>query len=467
MSIKYTTKEDVLREHLLKDFIAYLRWSFKTKYKTKVILKEFHIKICKELIRCYLGEIQNLCITVPPRSGKTTIVSIFLEWTITKHQEAKNIMTSYSDTLVSNTSQSIRDMLNSNEHKQLFNIETKKDSQSKKLWKTSLDGGIYAVSSFGQLTGFGAGLKIDTWGGCIVIDDPLKPNDKDSLLMLDKIKEWYQTTLSNRKNNPKTPIIVIMQRLHTNDLVGCIKNNDFDDLHEWTFLEVAMLDEDNNTSLWEEFYPVEKLLQIKKSNPSYFYSQFQQTPIVKGGNLLKTNWIKYISKEITNKIHFERRFITVDSALKDKEKNDYTVYSSFGVYENKLYFLDMFRGKPLSKEREITAKAFYNLNNLYPFQGMYIEQKASGIDLFQRMKDDAFMVFEVERNSDKYFRCENVAPYLETYGLYVVEDLPNINDFLDEYTQFPNSKHDDILDTVIDAVELAYKNQIIDYSTLL
>ena len=84
---------------------------------------------------------------------KTEILNAFTEWTITKHPRAKYILTSYSDTLVSNSSQQIRDMLNSQEHKEMFGIETKKDTQSKKLWKTSQGGGVYAVSSFGQITG--------------------------------------------------------------------------------------------------------------------------------------------------------------------------------------------------------------------------------------------------------------------------------------------------------------------------
>ena len=97
------------------------------------------------LVKVYQGEIQNLIINMPPRSGKTEILNTFCEWTLTKHPESKNIMTSYSDTLVTNNSQSIRDMLKSQEHLNLFGIETKKDSTAKKLWKTNLDGGLYAV----------------------------------------------------------------------------------------------------------------------------------------------------------------------------------------------------------------------------------------------------------------------------------------------------------------------------------
>lgn len=454
-----------LKEILLQDFIRYLRWSFKKKYNTKIILTESHIEVCKGLIRVYTGKSKKLIINLPPRFGKTEIVNTFIEWTITKHPESKYIMTSYADTLVANSSQQIRDMLTSDEHKDLFNIETKKDSKSKKLWKTSKGGGVYAVSSFGQITGHGAGLKVfEQWGGCIVIDDPLKPNDKDSFTMLDKVKDWYETTLSNRKNHPDTPIIIIMQRIHSEDLVGHILADEFKDAHEWDVVKVAVIDEDNKCSKWEEFYPYENISRIKLSNASYYYSQMQQEPVIAGGNFFQTLWIKYIPQSVIDTIKFERYFITADTALKDKEQNDYTVYSAWGVYENKLYWLDMYRGKPLSKQREVTAKDFYDRNYEYPFNGMYIEQKASGVDLFQRMQDDGYMVYEVERNVDKILRANDVSPYLETYKLHVREGLPNISEMLTEYEQFPNSKHDDIVDTLMDAVEKTYITEEIDWS---
>ena len=139
-----------------------------------------------------------------------------------------------------------------------------------------------------------------------------------------------------------------MQRLHSNDLVGYILQNTFGDIDKWVHYKVEIIDEEKRVSLWEEFYPYADLMKIKQNNSSYYYSQFQQNPIIKGGNIFKTSWIKYISRDIINNIQFEKYFITVDTALKDKEKNDFTVYSAFGVFENRLYYLDMFRGKQLS-----------------------------------------------------------------------------------------------------------------------
>ena len=418
---------DVLKEVLLEDFIYYLRWSFKTKYNSKFILTDSHIEVCQVLIRVYLGEIKKLIVNMPPRSGKTEIVNTFIEWTLTKHPKAKYIMTSYSDVLVANSSQQIRDMFNSLEHKAMFNIETKKDTQSKKLWKTSENGGVYAVSSFGQITGHGAGLKTkDEWGGCIVIDDPLKPDDANSLLKLGKVREWYETTLSNRINNPDVPIIIIMQRLHTDDLVGCIEQNAFKDLKEWEILKIKAVDEVNNVSFWEDFYPLDNLAKMKESNTSYYYSQFQQEPIIKGGNRIKIDWFKWW--KVLPKI--SHLFITVDTAQKTKEQNDYSVAQCWAVSVDKdIYLIDMLRGKFEAPELRKRLKLFYNKHNnneIASLRKMYIEDKSSGSSLLQDFKLEKMKIEAVQRNVDKVLRCDDDSPNIEAGRVYLNEEIDQV-----------------------------------------
>lgn len=444
-----------LKEVLLEDFIRYLRWSFKIKYNSKIILTDSHILICKHLIKVYKGEIKKLVINMPPRSGKTEIVNTFIEWSITKHPNSKYIMTSYSDTLVANSSQQIRDMINSLEHKSLFNIETKKDTQSKKLWKTNKNGGVYAVSSFGQITGHGAGLKsFIGWGGCIIVDDPLKPDDANSLLKLDKIKEWYETTLSNRVNNPNVPIIVIMQRLHDEDLVGCIEQNQFKDFNEWTFLKIKALNEDNNESFWEDYYPVSRLEQMKKSNSHYFYSQFQQEPIIKGGNRIKYDWFKWWTV-LPNISHL---IITVDTAQKTKDQNDYTVMQCWAVSKDKdIYLLDMIRDKYEAPQLRKMAKIFYNKWNdskIATLRKMYIEDKSSGSSLIQDLKADKLKIEAIPRITDKVFRCDDLSPHIEAGRIYLNENVPNVQSLIDEALSFPNGKHDDTIDPMLDAINI-------------
>ena len=444
-----------LKEILLQDFKRYLRWSFKTKYNTKIILTHSHIEVCKALIKVYLGETKKLIINMPPRSGKTEMVNIFIEWTLTKHPNSKYIMTSYSDILVSNSSQQIRDMFNSQEHKSLFGIETKKDTQSKKLWKTEQGGGVYAVSSFGQITGHGAGLKQkEVWGGCIVVDDPLKPDDANSLLKLVKIKDWYETTLSNRKNNPDVPIIIIMQRLHSDDLVGCIEQNLFKDLHEWEILKINALDETTNESFWEEYYPAAELLKAKDSNQSYFYSQFQQDPIIKGGNKIKISWFKWW--HVLPKIVY--LFITADTAQKTKEQNDFSVLQCWAVsQDNDIYLIDMVRGKFEAPELRKRAKLFYNKHNdnsIATLRKMYIEDKSSGSSLIQDFKADKMKIGDIQRNTDKPLRCDDLSPNIEAGRVYLNEHVPYISDLIAESSAFPFGKHDDTVDPLLDAIDL-------------
>lgn len=446
--------QEALREVLLQSFIHYLRWSFKQKYNSKIILTQSHIKICKALISVYTRDIENLVINMPPRSGKTEIVNTFIEWTLTCHPASKYIMTSYSDTLVSNSSQQIRDMFNSQEHKEMFSIETKKDTQSKKLWKTAQGGGVYAVSSFGQITGHGAGLKqLEGWGGCIVIDDPLKPDDANSLLKLGKIKDWYETTLSNRKNNPNVPIIVIMQRLHTEDIVGCIERNEFKDLHKWTFLKVEALDEDNQISFWEDFYPVQNLLTMKESNKAYFYAQFQQEPIIKGGNRIKIDWFRWW--KVLPKITYLA--ITVDTAQKTKEENDYSCAQCWAVStETDIYLIDMIRGKWEAPELRKRLKLFYNkhnTNNIATLRVMYIEDKSSGSSLIQDFKADKMKIKDVQRNTDKVLRCDDLSPNIEAGRVYLNEDIEGVSDLVAEASAFPYGKHDDTIDPLLDAID--------------
>jgi len=452
--------DHALKEILIQDFTRYLRWSFKTKYNSKIILKDFHVDVCNALINVYLGYTKKLIINIPPRSGKTEIVNTFIEWTFTKHPNSKYILTSYSDTLVANSSQTIRDVFNSLEHKSMFGIETKKDSQSKKLWKTNAGGGVYAVSSFGQITGHGAGLKtMEEWGGCIVVDDPLKPDDSKSLLKLNNVKDWYETTLSNRKNNPNVPIIIIMQRLHMEDLVGCILQNAFKDKDDWTFLKVPALNEDTNKSFWEEYYPAKDLLVMRDSNKGYFYSQFQQEPVIKGGNLFKLAWFRWWT--VLPKMRY--KFITADTAQKTKEQNDFSVLQCWGVsMDSDIYLLDMKRGKWEAPDLRKEAKLFYKKHDNKingALRKMYIEDKSSGSSLIQDFKKDKMKIGAIQRSVDKVSRANDTAPQIEAGRVYLNEDIKDISELTAEATAFPNAKHDDTLDPMMDAIEIGVEKK--------
>lgn len=412
-----------------------------------------------------------LIIEAPPQHGKSEAITDVISWIAGRNPHLRTIYASFSERLGVRANLKLQRLYSKKVYQDIF-PETKINSKNvvtsgnylrnREILEYCKKGGYFRNTTVqGSITGESLDLG--------VIDDPIKGREAaNSETTRNKTWEWFTDDFFTRFSED-AGFLMILTRWHIDDPAArLIANNPR--VKVLKYKAIAEVDEKHRKtgeSLIPEHKSIEFLLERKKIMGSNFDALYQQNPVIKGGNFFNTDWIKYVKRDIVNEIKFEKRFITVDTALKAKEQNDYTVYSAFGVFEKRLYFIDMFRGKPLSKAREITAKDFYNRNNAYPFKGMYIEQKASGVDLFQRMKEDGYMVYEVERNVDKVFRAEQVAPYIETYGLYIVEDLPNITDFLGEYTAFPNAVHDDMIDTLIDGVQIAYIDKTgIDYSVL-
>lgn len=412
-----------------------------------------------------------LIIEAPPQHGKSEAIIDVISWIAGRNPHLRTIYASFSERLGVRANLKLQRLYSKKVYQDIFpgtkinskNVVTGVNYLRNREILEYVDKGGYFRNTTVQGSITGESLDLG------VIDDPIKGREAaNSETTRNKTWEWFTDDFFTRFSED-AGFLMILTRWHIDDPAArLIANNPR--VKVLKYKAIAEVDEKHRKvgeALIPEHKSIEFLLERKKIMGSNFDALYQQNPVIKGGNLFNTDWIKYVKRDIVNEIKFEKRFITVDTALKAKEQNDYTVYSSFGVFEKRLYLIDMFRGKPLSKAREITAKDFYNRNNAYPFKGMYIEQKASGVDLFQRMKEDGYMVYEVERNVDKVFRAEQVAPYIETYGLYIVEDLPNITDFLGEYTAFPNAVYDDMIDTLIDGVQIAYIDKAgVDYSVL-
>jgi len=417
------------------------------------------------------GKKPMLIIEAPPQHGKSEAITDFLSWVAGKHPELKTIFASFSERLGIRANLRLQRIFSRKIYSDIFpntSINSKKvmtgtsyQRNREMLEFVNNEGYFRNTTVQGSITGESLDLG--------VIDDPLKGREAaNSETTRNKTWDWFTDDFFTRFSE-NAGFLMILTRWHIDDPAARLIKED-SSVKVLKYKAIADEDEEHRLegeALIPEHKSIEFLLKRKKIMGANFEALYQQSPTIRGGNLFQTTWIKYIKRDLINSLIFEKRLIMVDSALKDKEKNDYTVYQSYGLHESKLYLIDMFRGRPRSKEREVTAKSFYNDNKKYPFSGMFIEQKASGIDLFQRMKDDGFMVFEIERNTDKVFRAENVAPYIEIHGLYVVEDLPHLNEFIGEYESFPNGKHDDTVDPMMDAFEKAYMEEDIDYASLM
>lgn len=248
-----------------------------------------HRAICDALHDVVFGKTRRLIINVAPRYGKTELVSkMFIAWGFTHNPASRFVHLSYSDDLVMDNSREINEMVRSDYYRSMFPWVDVTDTGAK-LWRTSQGGGMYAASTGGQVTGFGAGLTEDDildemtvtsrgFAGAIVIDDPLKPEDALSDVTREKVNARFDNTIRSRVNSRNTPIIIIMQRLHEQDLCGYLLENEPD---EWKVLTLPCLTKDadgNYKALWELKHNVNDLLHLQAVNPYVFETQYQQNP---------------------------------------------------------------------------------------------------------------------------------------------------------------------------------------------
>lgn len=253
----------------------------------------FHRMIAEALDRVFEGKCNRLIINLPPRFGKTElVVKTFIEKGLAINPASRFIHLSYSASLALDNSERAKDVVTSDWYQELFPyVQIKKDSKSKQKWYTTAGGGVYATSSAGQVTGFGAGGsnspsksegvggRVSLFSGAIIIDDPLKPEDAFSPAIRQKVNDRFENTIRSRVNSKDTPIIIIMQRLHRDDLTGYLLNAEKD---TWEVLSLPALQiaaDGKKTSLFPQRYNVEDLEHLESLNKYVFEAQYQQNPL--------------------------------------------------------------------------------------------------------------------------------------------------------------------------------------------
>lgn len=319
------TKTTLIRAKCIADTMFAIRYFFAAQEGKKFNVGTHHKLITEKLEKVFRGECTRLIINLPPRYSKTEILKNFVKKGLAINPSSKYIMLSYSANLALDNSERIKDSVAADWYQRLFPwVQIKKDSKAKQKWYTTAGGGIYATSSDGQVTGFGAGqvdteavdieslmdersteeiaaemesfmagkdieqvdsiepedVAAPTWGGCIIIDDPLKPIDATSPVKREKVNEQFENTIRSRVNSRNTPIIIIMQRLHKNDLCGYLMNLE---PNEWEVLSLPALSVDSESGEEVALYPfkhtVEELHKIKAANKFTFETQYQQNPM--------------------------------------------------------------------------------------------------------------------------------------------------------------------------------------------
>lgn len=440
------------REALKASFLLFNRYFHKKLQKQSFIVAEHHKTIIRALMKVYNGETTRLIINIAPRYGKTQIaVKNFIAWSLANNPAASFIHLSYSDSLALDNSEAIRDIVTSAEFQELYpNVEIKKDSNAKNKWYTTEGGGVYATASGGQITGFGAG-SIEPSGkfdGAIIIDDPIKPDDAESATIRNRINERYDSTIKNRVNHRDTPIIVIMQRLHPEDLCGyLIEQNE----EPWEVVEIPVINE-NNEALWPFKHTLEDLEAMKRANPTIFERQYMQNPVPREG-MLYTTFQTYDKVPGEGRIKVKAYVDTADTG------KDYLCSIVYLVKDDLVYLLDvLYTQEPMEITERKTASQFERFN----VSQADIESNNGGRGFARnvnRMLKDAGIRCSVNwfhQSKNKEARIFTNSANVENYVRYPedwVTRWPQFADAIRRYTSKGKNAHDDAPDALTGCIE--------------
>ncbi|WP_020469711.1 phage terminase large subunit [Zavarzinella formosa] len=418
-----------------------------------------HRLIARHLEAVERGDIERLMISMPPRHGKSMLASEFFPaWYLGRNPSHYVIAATYAQELADDFGRKVRDQIADAAFQQIFpGCKLKGDSQSAKrfhvtqeqpdpevsdAFATSLDGAYFAAGIGGPLTGRGAHL--------LLIDDPVKNReDADSPTIRQKNKEWYTSTAYTRLM-PNGKIVIIQTRWHDDDLTGWqLREHE----HEgWVVLSlpaIAETDDDilgrkTGDPLWAN-YPVDVLERIKKAVGSRDWTAlYQQRPAPAEGGIFKAHWFKRYSEPAHGE--YEQIVQSWDTAIKASQLNDPSCCTTWGVRKDGFDLLQV-----LVKRLEYPDLKALVVKQADAFgaDAILIEDKASGQQLLQDLKRTTTLpLIGILPDRDKITRASGVSAMVEAGKVSLPMQAAWLTDFESEMLTFPNSPHDDQVDSL-------------------
>jgi predicted phage terminase large subunit-like protein len=438
---------------LRSDFWFFAQRCFAELNPQTTLATNWHLEvIAAKLAAVRAGKIRRLIINLPPRHLKSLIASIaFPAWHLGHHPSAQILCVSYGQELSDKLARDCRAIMMSPWYRRIFPTRLAPHRQAVQEFITTRQGYRLATSTGGVLTGRGAEI--------IMIDDPLKPEEALSDAQRRAANEWYHHTLYSRMNDKRYgAIVIIMQRLHEDDLVGHVLAQE-----EWEvvrFPAIAEADEVHqietiwgprcfrrrqDEALHPDREPLETLDRIRRTIGEYnFAGQYQQSPAPLGGGLVKAEWFKRYRANDRPET-FDRIVQSWDTANKATELSDFSVCTTWGVKGKDLFLIAVFRRR---LEYPALKRAVREQLSLFGANEVLIEDKASGTQLIQELiADGCHGVTRYEPICEKIMRLNAQTGIIESGFVYIPESAPWLAEYLHEMTVFPNGKHDDQVDS--------------------
>lgn len=446
-------------------FPAFCHRAFMELHPNQVLIENWSVDaVCFRVQQIAERKVERrLVLNMPPRSLKSFIVSVCLPaWLLGRDPATRILCASYSEELSFKFSRDCRALMESAFCKQLFPLTRLSPKKiTEREVETTRRGYRLATSVGGTLTGRG--------GDILIIDDPIKANDANSAVALSGANDWFQSTaLSRLDQRDKSVIIVVMQRLHAEDLSGILIEKG------WPNLVLPMIaTEDRSYAISEdEVYEriAGELLQPKRDTlqavrdlqvemgSRTFAAQYQQDPTPPDGNMIKAVWLgRYDAKA---SVGYDRIILSCDPAGKTGPRNDYTAMSIYGLRGRDIDVLHVVRGRWTVLEMKARIES---LTSEWNVNLSIIEDTSSGTSLIQILRQETKLnVIGRRPKDDKITRMMRHEGTFESGRIRLPTEAPWLADFERELLAFPFGRYDDQVDSILLFLEWHAERQFTD-----
>lgn len=477
--------DEIEKELCQRSLVEFIKGAWHIVEPGRKYVHGWHIDaIAEHLEAVTAGQIRNLIINIPPRHMKSLTVCVFwFCWAWASRPESRWIFASYNEGLAIRDSLKCRRMIESPWYQRLWGDKFRLtgDQNQKRKFENTATGHRLSTGVGGGATGEG--------GDFIIVDDPIKALDAHSVSSRETANDWWDNTMSTRGNDPETVAkVVIMQRLHEEDLTGHLlaRMKNRGEHYEHLCLPAEYVPtkritvlgwEDPRTEIGELLWPQRisraSLLNLKSALSSYGAAgQLQQDPVPAEGNIFKKAWWRYwkpvgvnlppVVVQVENGFieieavdlpeKFEEQLQSWDCAFKDASDNDFVAGQVWGRAGANKYLLDYFKERVdiVGTMGAITAMSSKWERTLLKL----VEDKANGPAVMQLLRGKLPGLVGVEPEGGKLARAHAVVPQIESSNVFVPHPLLYswVEPFITNCAGFPNVAHDDDVDAMTQAL---------------
>lgn len=454
------------------DGLYFARYFFKQRMGNKMIVAPHHQVIQDTLDRVVSGEITRLIINIPPGYTKTELATINLIGRgLALNNRARFMHLSYSHNLALLNSSTARGVIKSQAYQAMWPMALKDDADSKAMWWTEHGGGVYASSAAGQVTGFRAGHMEPGWQGALIIDDPVKPDDAYSDTVRGGINDRFNETIKSRLAIETTPMIVIMQRIHYQDLSGYLLRGGSGE--KWHHLNLPVIIDNSDPYPSENTHGIpiahglpDGWLWPYKHNETHrtalfahrrtAEAQYMQRPRrFNAEGALWTEVLIAAAHALQIRHDRNRTVVAIDPQATNSDESDETgivVASSYGAGDAKQYSVDGdYSGKFSPNGWATKAMGAYDQHRA---DAIVIETNQGGDMAEETLRNAGFKgrIVRVHASKGKYARAEPISALYEQGRVAHQGSLYLLENQLMEYVPATAKKSPDRLDAMVYAL---------------